>query len=144
MDIFPIWKTTYYTTSEESVTFRILKWGTEEIYRARASRYPDENILRINLNKPCQNTLDSKMIPSTGFTDSVERSNAYAEYELQSLDGDKNWVTIYSFAFFNDWSYDPHAPAENLSEPINGHAAPDQLVSSSYIVSGDTATKCYN
>lgn len=142
MDTFPIWRTTWYDSGEESVTFRILKWGTDEIYRARAVRYPDEAVLRINLNKPCQNALDSRITPNPDMSDYTASSNAYAEFELQVLSSGL-WRTVYAFAFFNDWSYEGYDGRECFSEPINGHAAPNQTVPCSYLVTGGTQTKCF-
>ena len=143
MDIFPIWKTVFWESEEDSITFRIMKWGTEEVYRARASRLPDEDNLRINLNKPCQNTLDSAIFRTSPTGDTVERSNAYAEYSLQVLNASTGqWVTSYQFAFVNDWSYGTHT-GEAYSEPINGHAAAGQMLVYTCICSSVTEEVCY-
>lgn len=142
MEIFPIWKDTYYSSAEESLTFRIMK-GSEEIYRARASRYPDEDTLRINLNKPCKNHLDSRLVPPKTNADTVLKSNAYGEFSLQVLNQYDGWDTVYEVAFYNDWSYFLNSELI-LNEPINSKAAPGQVIPGSYLVTGDTATKCYN
>lgn len=143
MDIFPIWKTTFWTGSGDSdATFRILK-GNDVIFSAKASRMPDEDNLIINLNKPCQAHIDSILIPSGTNQDEAVPQNAYAEFTLQMLNETSGeWITAYNFAFFNDWSYSDN-PEYNLNEPINGHAAPGQILAASYLVTGDTATKCY-
>lgn len=141
MDIFPVWKTTYYEASADTLTFRITNDDGEEIYRARADRMPDEDIIRINLNKPCQNALDSKLSGWNGEEDVVVPQNAYMVFHLQFPDGD-GWETVYSFAFTNDWSYEDHnSPA--YSEPINGHATPGQILPYSYLVTGDSEEICY-
>lgn len=142
MDIFPVWRTTYYDTVEDSITFRITNDDGEEIYRARADRRPDEDIMRINLNKPCQNALDSMLSGWNGESDTVVPQNAYMVFHLQFPDGD-GWETVYSFAFVNDWSYEDHQGNE-YSEPINGHAAPGQILTYSYLVTGDSETICYD
>ena len=142
MDIFPIWKTTYYTSNAQEAVFRIVKDG-EVIYRARARRMPDESALLINLNKACQSTLDSILIPSD-TEDSVERQNAYAEFKLQTLNETSGqWVDTYDFAFYNDWSYDPQAPADCLNAPINAHAAPGQIITLTQLVTGESYEICY-
>lgn len=141
MDIFPVWRTTYYDTVEDSITFRITNDDGEEIYRARADRRPDEDIMRINLNKPCQNALDSMLSGWNGETDVVVPQNAYMVFHLQFPDGD-GWETVYSFAFVNDWSYEDHQGNE-YSEPINGHARKGQILPYSYLVTGDSETICY-
>lgn len=141
MDIFPVWRTTYYDTVEDSITFRITNDDGEEIYRARADRRPDEDIMRINLNKPCQNALDSMLSGWNGESDVVVPQNAYMVFHLQFPDGD-GWETVYSFAFVNDWSYEDHQGNE-YSEPINGHAAPGMFLPYSYLVTGDSETICY-
>lgn len=126
MDIFPIWKSTFYESDSDSVKFRILKWGVQEICRATAVRLPDDELLRIGLNKPCQNFLDSNIdVSATGTTS----SNAYAEFSLQIWnESNSQWFNAYDFAFVNDWSYGEHDAEGSFSEPINGHAAPGQLI----------------
>lgn len=144
MDIFPIWKTVFWESEEDSITFRIMKWGTEEIYRARAARFPDTETLSVNLNKPCQNTLDSALFRTSPTGDTVELSNAYAEYSLQVLNpSNGEWSAEYQWAFVNDWSYAAHE-GDVYSEPINGHAAAGQILTYSYLSSGGGETICYD
>lgn len=144
MDIFPIWRTVFWESEEDSITFRIMKWGTEEIYRARAARFPDTETLSINLNKPCQNTLDSALFRTSPTGDTVELSNAYAEYSLQVLNpSNGEWSAEYQWAFVNDWSYAAHE-GDVYSEPINGHAAAGQMLVYSCLCSSVTEEVCYD
>ena len=146
MDIFPIWKTSYYPTTESDAVFRIMKWGTQEIYRGRGRRYPDGNYLDINLNRSTQNTLDSMIWEALGASgDTVALSNGYAEFSLDFYDSSTDiWTTVYQFAMVNDWSYEEHE-GNVYSEPINGHACPGMVLPYSYLVTGDTAeTICYD
>ena len=143
MDIFPIWKSTFYETETDRVKFRILKWGIQEICRATAVRLPDDELLRIGLNKPCQNYLDSSIdVDATGVT----ISNAYAEFSLQIWnESNSQWFNAYEFAFVNDWSYSEHEETGSFSEPINGHAAPGQLIP--YTICSTSTTQetiCYD
>ena len=143
MDIFPIWKSTFYETETDRVKFRIMKWGTDEICRATAVRLPDDELLRIGLNKPCQNYLDSNIdVSATGTTS----SNAYAEFSLQIWnESNSQWFNAYEFAFVNDWSYSEHEDTGSFSEPINGHAAPGQLIP--YTICSTSTTQetiCYD
>ena len=143
MDIFPIWKSTFYETETDRVKFRILKWGVQEICRATAVRLPDDELLRIGLNKPCQNYLDSSIdVSATGTTS----SNAYAEFTLQVWnESNLQWFNAYEFAFVNDWSYSEHEETGSFSEPINGHAAPGQLIP--YTICSTSTTQetiCYD
>ena len=145
MDIFPIWKTSYYPTTESDAVFRIMKWGTQEIYKGRGRRYPDGNYLDINLNRSTQNTLDSMIWEALGASgDTVALSNGYAEFSLDFYDSSTDiWTTVYQFAMVNDWSYEEHE-GNVYSEPINGHACPGMVLPYSYLVTGDTAeTICY-
>lgn len=145
MEIFPIWKTSYYPTTESDAVFRIMKWGTQEIYRGRGRRYPDGNYLDININKPTQNALDSMIWEALGASgDTVALSNGYAEFSLDFLDTSTDiWTTVYQFAMVNDWSYEEHE-GNIYSDPINGHACPGMVLPYSYLVTGDTAeTICY-
>lgn len=142
MDIFPIWKSTFYETEADRVKFRILKWGVQEICRATAVRLPDDELLRIGLNKPCQNYLDSKIdLDATGVT----ISNAYAEFSLQIWnESNSQWFNAYEFAFVNDWSYETMHIGDGYSAPINGHAAPGQIISYSCICETTGKTMCYD
>lgn len=144
MDIFPIWKTSYYPTTESDAVFRIMKWGTQEIYRGRGRRYPDGNYLDINLNRSTQNTLDSMIWEALGASgDTVALSNGYAEFSLDFYDSSTDiWTTVYQFAMVNDWSYEEHE-GNVYSEPINGHACPGMVLPYSYLVTGETETVCY-
>ena len=145
MDIFPIWKTSYYPTTESDAVFRIMKWGTQEIYRGRGRRYPDGNYLDINLNRSTQNTLDSMIWEALGASgDTVALSNGYAEFSLDFLDTSTDiWTTVYQFAMVNDWSYEEHE-GNVYSEPINGHACAGMVLPYSYLVTGETETTCYD
>lgn len=141
MDIFPIWKSTYYVSSADSVKYRIKKAG-QVISTAYAVRLPDEDDIRIGLNKPCQNYVDSIIdMDATGDTP----SNAYAEFSLEIYNASNgSWFEAYQFAFVNDWSYEEHDEGGGYSEPINSHAAPGQLITYTVCCTGLTAeTICY-
>lgn len=141
MDIFPIWKSTYFFLSGDNAVVRIIAEDGVVIYRARVSRIPDEDYMHVNLNKPCQAYIDSRIVP-TETEDAVYPMDAYEEFVLQQLNESTGvWADIYSFAFRNDWSYEDTGI---LNEPINGHAAPGQVVSLSYLVTGNTDVVCYD
>lgn len=147
--IYPIWRTTYYALDEDvdTVMYRIVAEDGEVIFTGRARKRPDEEYIFINLNKPCQNHIDSIITPGLG----VRRSNGYRAFTLQfKFDGnDAGWDTWHEFAFYNDWSYEERsngddAPASaNQSEPINGHAAPGMYIPSTYVITGASEEICY-
>lgn len=140
MDIFPIWKSTYFFLSGDNAVVRIIAEDGVVIYRARVSRIPDEDYMHVNLNKPCQAYIDSRIVP-VDTEDAVYPMDAYEEFVLQQLNESTGvWADIYTFAFKNDWSYED---TDTLSEPINGHAAAGQVVSLSYLVTGNTESVCY-
>ena len=141
MDIFPIWKSTYFFLSGDNAVVRIIAEDGVVIYRARVSRIPDEDYMHVNLNKPCQAYIDSRIVP-VDTEDAVYPMDAYEEFVLQQLNESTGvWADIYSFAFKNDWSYED---TDTLSEPINGHAAAGQVVSLSYLVTGNPESVCYD
>ena len=141
MDIFPIWKSTYFFLSGDNAVVRIIAEDGVVIYRARVSRIPDEDYMHVNLNKPCQAYIDSRIVP-VDTEDAVYPMDAYEEFVLQQLNESTGvWADIYSFAFKNDWSYED---TDTLNEPINGHAAAGQVVSLSYLVTGNTESVCYD
>lgn len=148
MDIIPIWKDTYYTTTATTeVEFYILKDNEYEIFHGSAKPAPETQLINFRLNPLCGSYLNSKLpteaLAQTG--DTVASQEGYGEFTLYIF----NPVTqlfdaAYSWAFVNDWSYMEHEPAGAYSEPINGHFAPGQILPYSYLHTGATATNiCY-
>ena len=152
MDIIPIWKDKYYETTANTLEYRILISGGTEIFHGRAVRSPSSDRIRIKLNDCCKNYLNS-VLPYEYFEvlvvsgDTKVPMEAYREFVLETLDDFYNtWGEAYAWAFTNDSSYEERGthPYGSMSEPINGLAAPGQILPFTFLNENDTPyTLCY-
>ena len=147
---YPIWRTTNYTTTASTITYRIVYGVDFVIFSGKAVKAPGESEIVVNLNGTCKNYLNSLIYTYlTGITGSDEitmESSSSADFHLDILSGG-TWETVYSWGFVNDWSYDTSVSAitsGSLSEPINGHASPDMLVPYTYFLESGTTSVCYD
>lgn len=146
MDIIPIWKDTYFTTTATTeVEFYILKDNEYEIFHGSAKPAPETQLINVRLNPFCGSYLNSKIptavLSATG--DTVAPQEGYAEFTLKvfnTLTG--QWDTEKEWAFVNDYSYEERNGTGSYSEPINGHAAQGQILPYSYLDQSAT-TICY-
>lgn len=115
-----IWKDTYYTASTSILEYYITD-GINTIFSGKAYAYPDTGIVKININRICQNHLNSELPYSVFSTNSgnITLSDAVKTFYLY----DSNGSQLATYQFINDWSYS--SSASTLSSPINGHYAPN-------------------
>lgn len=160
MDIIPIWKDLFYEESGVTLPleYRILTgedYG-QEIFHGRAVPNPDGTV-RINLNKQCASYLDSMLFPamvaSALTTDVLIPMNASRQFKLQTYAPlTRTWGSSLEWVFYNDTSYSENTSPNGdevvtaCSEPINGHAAPGQLLPYTCLVppAESTRTICYD
>lgn len=160
MDIIPIWKDLFY--EETGVTlpleYRILSGEdyAQEIFHGRAVPDPDGTV-RINLNKQCASYLDSTLFPelvaSALTSDALIPMNASRQFKLETYAPlTRTWGQSLEWVFYNDTSYSENTSPNGdevvtaCSEPVNGHAAPGQLLPYTCLVPpGETTrTICYD
>lgn len=145
MDIIPIWKTTYFsTTGTTALEFAVFK-EEFEIFHGNAYPAPVTGLIQVPLNAICGSYLNSKLPVDTLDTsgDTAALQEGYGVFTLKFYDIATNqWVIGYEWAFVNDTSYVEHG-GFCYSDPINGHAAPGMLLPYSYLVTGETANICY-
>lgn len=143
METVPIWKSTYYETSAATCEFRILLNKEDEIFHGRAVKSPAEDKIKIRLNQICADYLNSlvgfsalELAMSEGRAQSP--TSGYVEFLLQTRSPETGlWSNSMEIAFVNDTSYEE--PMEALNSPINGHAAPGQLLPYTCINTSDSA-----
>lgn len=160
MDIIPIWKDLFYEESGVSLPleYRILSGEdyAQEIFHGRAVPDPDGTV-RINLNKQCASYLDSTLFPelvaSALTSDALIPMNASRQFKLEIYAPvARTWGESLEWVFYNDTSYSENTSPNGdevvtaCSEPINGHAAPGQLLSYTCLVptGEETRTVCYS
>lgn len=146
MEIIPIWKDTYYsTTGTTPLEFYVLKNDEYEIFHGYAYPAPVTQLINIKLNDICSSHLSSKIPYAylSATADTVAIQEGYAEFTLKILNSLTGlWDTAMQWAFVNDTSYEAHNGSGCYSEPINGHAANGMILPYSYVDTG-TTTICY-
>ena len=124
----PVWKDTYYTTSADSVFFRIDLEG-DTVYSGRAVKYPDAEELKININKICRNYLESDIEELLTLMPSTLTSQLHP-HEQRTFTLYVDDVNVQDYVFYQDYSYNDDKPIGgniNISNPINGHYVPGML-----------------
>lgn len=118
----PIWKDTYYTTTASSLNYRIVDGNDNTIlFSGRAVAMPNQDRIRININKVCQDYLEQDILTllSISGSSSQQNTNAQRDFYITTSQG----VTLESYRFIYCWDYDFNwsGEAATLSEPVNGH-----------------------
>lgn len=116
----PIWVDTFYETSQSELSYRISLDGGV-VFSGKAYRYPNADILRININKVCQNYLSNNSVET--IFNGAQTENAPESIRTFVLMDDSG-RTLETYRFLYDWSYeDKDWIGGNviLSKPINGH-----------------------
>lgn len=140
----PIWKDTYYTFNSEYLDYSIEVDGSE-IFSGRAWKYPDALQGKVNINKICQNYLNSDiadLLDSAGST-TIYNSEAFRVFTLKNSYG----TTLETYGFLMDWSYSDYwngAARKTLSNPIDGKYSPDMIRFTTEYVSGNVRTSNTN
>lgn len=143
----PIWKDTFYTSTADTLVYKI-KVSNNYIFQGKAYKMPNAQNLSICVNRICENFLfqDIDLI-LTGATTQTS-SGACLNFLLQNEGG----ITLQTYRFLYDWDYGHNWTGSYavLSIPINGHYASGQMklrseVSSAGVVgTTSTATTGYN
>lgn len=125
-----IWRDTYYTTTADTQQY-YLQVNGENIFYGKAYKAPDDDRLRINISKICQDYLDCEMPINTLTTSAMTLTHENA-FKVFKMYNDNNYP-IETYRFLYGWNYDNYDevpdPAENvivLSNPVNGHFSGNQ------------------
>lgn len=127
--IAPIWEDTYYTTTSSPTVYRLTLDG-RTVFSGKAIKYPGAETLEINVNRLCQNYLESdiasllEQMPST--PSSISHPNTQRTFNFYVDD-----TLINQYVFYQDYSYTHDKPTTgtsiDISNPINGHYVPGML-----------------
>lgn len=142
MKISPIWKDVYYTTGKSTLNYRIETSDGEIVYSGRAYKYPDAQLLSININKICQNYLSQSISDIIeGKVITMDSTDAVVNFNLINTDTD---TVIQTYQFIYDWSYDrtvPYGASEGevveeieMSKPITHKYSPNMYKFHSYLI----------
>ena len=139
----PIYKDTYYTANTATLQYTI-SCGGNTIFNGKAYRMPNEGVLKININKICQDYLsqDIDTLIGSSSTTSQTNYNACLDFTLKNNGG----TTLETYRFLYDWDYDHSWTGQSatLSERINGHYASGQWKLSTSVSTAGTVTTVNN
>lgn len=142
----PIYKDTYYTTTASSLNYTIVdNRDNNVIFSGRAVRMPNQEEIRININKVCQDYLWQNM--STIFDGATTEEHPYASGMFLLKNADSN-ATINNYIFFHCYDYDFNWTGNTgvtLSQPIcrvygQGMRRLNTRIMSSHVVSTTAST----
>lgn len=127
----PIWQTTFYTTTADTLTYNLLSNPIgEPLFSGRAYKMPGETNLNVNISEIAAPYLGAREIPSTVWNMPSGNTNIDAVGRFYLTD---NIGTILKWCeFVDDWSYEALNPDNDLSEVINGHFAPNMICFNSF------------
>lgn len=121
----PIYKDTYYTSTANSLAYRIYANGTM-IYSGKAFKMPTETNLRININKICQDYLRQDFDEILNGSTTMRNYDACVDFILQNGSG----TTLETYRFLYCWEYGfnwNRTASTTLSNPVNGEYISGQL-----------------
>ena len=119
----PIWKDKVIDLGDyDSMDFcvKLNAPSGEMIYRGKAHRRPGESHINIRINDICADHLHNTL-PNLSQAEFSELSFPVTFYVQRLIDG--AWVSVSTFQFLNDWSYDYgyNVTTMGMAFPINGH-----------------------
>lgn len=139
----PIWRDIYHVTDAASARYRIDLDG-RTIFSGRAVRYPDDEYLRINVNKICRSYLETDIAPMLeGMPTQVteyEHPMAAGLFKLY-VDG----TNTDDYRFYQDWSYTTDKTpggVVSVSDPVNGRFVPGMLKLRTWRTPSRVYTEC--
>lgn len=120
---FPIWQDVYYTGATQTLDYYIVMDNTDTIYQGRAYVQPNQDNVKINISKICQNYLDNDIEDGNEFINGLGfltyGNNAVRTFRLYNASGD---TLLEEYTYFYNWSYNALSNNLVLTTPINGHS----------------------
>lgn len=130
----PIYKDTYYTSTSNTLTYKIILEGAT-IFNGKAYKYPGADNMSININKICRNYLECNIeeFLSSPTTTNTTITHYNAQRTFNFYTGSTN---VEDYRFYLDYSYDNTKAVTGsdivVSEPINGHFVPGMVKVKTY------------
>jgi len=133
--MIPIWQTTYYQTTADTLQYVITDLSNLEVFSGKAYKMPGETYLKINVSDICAPYVGTNTLPDSVWTSESGVTVLDDTVKIFGLsDTDDNLLSSYTFV--DDWTY-----RESGDDPetvvINGHYAPGMKCFTSYALSGD-------
>ena len=145
--IAPIWQDTYYSATTDSFRYTI-DIDRRVIFSGKAVKMPDENVLRININRIAENYLEQdidKFVGSGTTSNTTVNNDACLGFALRDSGG----TLLVTYYFLYDWDYGHSFSAfpsstVTLTENINGHYTDGQMKLKTTINSNGTVNTVRN
>lgn len=132
----PIWKDTYYTAATSTLVYSITLNG-QTIFNGKAYRLPNENVLKLNINKICQDYLGQDVDSLFGSSSSQTNHTACLDFVLKN--SSNTTLETYRFLYCWDYDYNWNNNAVTLSESINGHYTSGQWKLATSVSTGNSS-----
>ena len=120
---FPIWKDVYYTGSTQTLDYYIVMDNDQTIYQGRAYVQPNQENVKINISKICQNYLNNDIEDGNEIINAIgvisHNYNAVRTFSLYNASGN---TLLDEYTYFYNWSYKELDENLVLTTPINGHS----------------------
>ena len=122
----PVYKDTYYTSTQASLEYSI-EYNGDTIFAGKAYKMPGQSSMKININKVCQNYLHQDI--STLFTGATSERNYYAIGDFTLKNSTGGTIETYKFLYCYDYSFDwTGRTGTTLSQPICDTYLPGMMV----------------
>lgn len=135
----PIWKDTYFTSTDDSLTYTVKSDGST-IFIGKAVKLPGAATVEINMSEICKNFMDNDLpdFRSVNSATSFTNYNACKTFYIFVNDAAS---AASGFTFLWDWSYvDWNGGSKSMSSPINSHYTTNMLVFSSSVGNNSLVT----
>lgn len=130
----PIWKDTYYTTTGETLIYKLVTGG-ETIFLGKAVKLPGAANIEVNINNICKNYMSNNLPDIRGISASTSFTNTEACKTFQLYNENLRLLETYQFLW--DWSFtDWNGGSKSMALDINGHKDSRMLCFSSSVSSG--------
>ena len=137
--IAPIWEDTYYTTTSSPTVYRLALDG-RTVFSGKAIKYPGAETLEINVNRLCQNYLETDIAELIEEMPISPRGIMHAEAQ-RTFNFYVDNTLINQYVFYQDYSYTHDKPISgdsiDVSAPINGHYVSGMLKLRTYRTSDE-------
>lgn len=115
----PIWKDTFYSTTGETLIYKLITSG-DTIFLGKAVKFPTASLVEVNINDICKNYMSNELPDIRGISAATSFTNTEACKTFQLYNENLRLLETYQFLW--DWSYlDWNGGSKSMSLDINGH-----------------------
>ena len=131
----PIWQTTYYTTTADTLQYTITDLSNVEMFTGKAYKMPGETNLKVNISDICAPYVGTNTLPDSVWT-SASGATVLTDTVKTFVMTDMYNNELSSYTFIDDWTYRT-SEDEQETVVINGHYAPGMICLEGYALVDD-------